>query len=352
MNKKSLIILVPAFPGKESGSFMVPFIQQFLEAFSNNHKNVELIIYSLFIPNGVPYVWKNIKVIPLNGRQSNFFSKLFLVIKSTLIIGREIRKAKVGGILSFWYNETALLGNILSFIYSKKHFTWLLGQDVKRTNPYMKYLRPNPNKLIAISDFQNDYFFKEFGISAKTVNPIAVNPIFFPDLNTSLRKIDILGTGSLIPLKNYQLFLDAVLELRKTAANVKVVLIGNGPMESQFKAFINQNNLENNVSFTGLLSHKQTLNYMNNAKVFLHTSNFEGGGTVLHEALYSGCLVISTIPIIKDINAPFFHCETQEEIVFQLKLALKNNEKFSRFSSVDIKQTNRVVYNLFFDNTF
>lgn len=327
---------------------MVPFIQQFIEGFATHHSDVSLTIYSLYIPKGKPYNWKTINVIPLNGEKGSLFSKLYLIVKSTIIISNHIRKSHADGILSFWYNETALIAKIVSFINSKKHYTWLQGQDVKNANFYMKYLRPKPNSIIALSSHQNNILYNELGFKAKVVNPIAVNPSFFPSLNTKQREIDILGAGSFIPLKNYHLFLGAVLDIIQHQHSIKVVLIGNGPLHDQFKDFIKENNLENNIKLTGLLPHKDTLAYMNNAKIFLHTSNFEGGGMVLYEALYSGCQLISTIPIEDNTTPNFHHCSSKKEIVDTLKKLLLTPKSIERSSCTDIKDTTKTIYDLFF----
>ncbi len=327
---------------------MVPFIQQFIKAFSENHNDVELVIYSLYIPNGKPYFWNNIKVVPLNGKRNNLLSKLFFILKAIFIINRDIRKMQIDGILSFWYTETSLIAKIISFMYSKKCYIWLQGQDVKKSNPYIKFFRPNPKSLIALSSHQNNILYNELGFKAKTINSIAVNPSFFPLLNTERREIDILGAGSLIPLKNYQLFLDSVLKIKQQYDTIKIVLIGNGPLHSNFIDFIKKNKLQNNITLPGLLSHKETLAYMNNSKIFLHTSNFEGGGMVLYEALYSGCQVISTIPIENNSLPNFYYCTSKKEIINTIHKMIDNQPTIKRSSHKDIENTTKTIYNLFF----
>ena len=87
------------------------------------------------------------------------------------------------GILSFWYGDTAIIGFVVAYLKKMKHYTWLQGQDVLRSNKYMKLFRPKSNSLLALSDYQNDMFIKSFNMSAHKIVKIGINPSFFPKLN-------------------------------------------------------------------------------------------------------------------------------------------------------------------------
>lgn len=326
---------------------MVPFIQQFIAGFKTDYPNVKLTIYTLY-GDGNNYLWNNINVIPLNFKKGNLITKLFHVLKSVLIISKQIRKDKTNGMLSFWYSETAIIANIASFITSIPHYSWLQGQDVKKSNKYMRYFPPKPANLIALSNFQNNYLYNEFGFYASTVNTISVNPSFFSEINSNNRKIDVLGIGSFIPLKNFKLFLEVVLKLKKTQPNINAVLIGNGPLENELKIFCRKNNLEKNVSFLGLLSHKETLNNMNNAKILLHTSEFEGGSMVIHEALFLGCQVIGRIPLIEQEKLPFYCCTSLNEITKKAVRLLQEKQPIKQHIPYQLACSAKKIYKLFF----
>ena len=65
----------------------------------------------------------------------------------------------------------------------------------------------------------------------------------------------------------------------------------------------------------GEQSYTSTLQFMNNAKVFLHTSSYEGNATVLMEALYNGCKVISTRPLANQDVDNLTIKQTKDELV-------------------------------------
>lgn len=346
---KNLLLIIPTFPSpNKTNTYMVPFIQQFIAGFKTHHPNVKLTIYTLYGDKN-NYLWNNISVIPLNCKKGNLIIKLFCFLKSIFVLIRQILKNETSGILSFWYSETAIIANIVSFITSIPHYSWLQGQDVKRSNKYMRYFPPKPDNLIALSKFQNDYLYKEFGFYASTVNYISINPSFFPEINSSYRKIDIIGIGSFIPLKNFKLFLEVILKLKNTYTNINVALIGNGSQENELKTFCIENNLEKNVSFLGLLSHKETLNNMNNAKILLHTSSFEGGSAVIHEALFLGCQVIGRIPLIEQKKIPFYCCNSLNEITKKVITLLQKQQPIKQHIPQRQVDSTKKIYNLFFN---
>ena len=117
------------------------------------------------------------------------------------------------------------------------------------------------------------------------------------------RDITILGVGSLIPLKQYDVFIDVVKEIIKEIPLTNAILCGKGPEEIQLQKLIEQYQLQDNIILTGEKPHTETLRLMQRTKIFLHTSNYEGFSTVCLEALYAGCHVISFIkPMQHDID--------------------------------------------------
>ena len=131
------------------------------------------------------------------------------------------------------------------------------------------------------------------------------------------RDIDILGAGSLIPLKQYDLFVKCVAFLKLSFPGIKVVICGKGPEIDSLKELSSQLNLTGNLVFAGELPHAEVLGMMQRSKVFLHTSNYEGFGAVLAEALYAGAHVVSFCKpmdreyrhhyVVKDVDE--MHCK-------------------------------------------
>ena len=74
-----------------------------------------------------------------------------------------------------------------------------------------------------------------------------------------------------------------------------MTFIGGGECEEELKKYTEQNRLEERVSFTGFLKPEEVRAYMDDADIYLFTSNFEEGwGAVINEAMNSGCAVIAS----------------------------------------------------------
>ena len=239
---------------------------------------------------------------------------------------RELKKENnIVGLFSFWGGECALIGKYFGKWNKLKHFTWITGQDAKKGNKYISLIRPQSHELIAMSDFLSKEFYKNYAVRPSHIVPNGVDPSLFPGRTTE-RDIDILGVGSLIPLKQYEVFIRIVKEITKEIPATNAILCGKGPQEIPLQKLIVHHQLQDNLTLTGEKPHAETLQLMQHTKVFLHTSNYEGFSTVCLEALYAGCHVISFIkPMQHDID--HWHIvQTIEEMVTKAIGILNDSE--------------------------
>ena len=99
-------------------------------------------------------------------------------------------------------------------------------------------------------------------------------------------------------------------------------------------------NRGNNIKLAGEIPHINALQLMQRAKIFLHTSNYEGLGTVCIEALYAGSHVVSfTKPMDLDIQH-WHHVRDEAEMTKKVRELLQDtaisHESVCPFSSNDI----------------
>jgi glycosyltransferase involved in cell wall biosynthesis len=171
----------------------------------------------------------------------------------------------------------------------------MLGQDAKVGNNYVKQIKPNGAMLIALSDFLVREFSINYGIKPAHVIPPGVDTSLFRPLDAGVRDIDVIGAGSLISLKQYDLFINVIKSLTLTFPDIKAVICGKGPEMEALNKQIIRLKLTNNIEMKGELPHTEVLALMQHSKVFLHTSAYEGFGMVLNEALYAGAQVVSLV---------------------------------------------------------
>ncbi len=109
------------------------------------------------------------------------------------------------------------------------------------------------------------------------------------------RKVRILWAGRFLKLKKAELLIEAAGFCRKNGADFSLRIVGDGSEEKRLKELVKKNGLSECTEFTGYLSPADTRKEMEEADVFVCTSNhLEGWGSVIYEALSAGCAVISS----------------------------------------------------------
>jgi glycosyltransferase involved in cell wall biosynthesis len=121
-----------------------------------------------------------------------------------------------------------------------------------------------------------------------------MNGVEIPKILSGERPLDVLGVGSLIPVKNWEKWLRVIALATQTFPHLRAELIGSGPERGKLERLAHRLGLSENVRFVGDLPRPEVLARMRDAKVLLHTADFESFGYVLAEAAGSGCRVVST----------------------------------------------------------
>lgn len=306
-NNDTLVVLTPAFPRHESETYWVPSQQLMVKALKRNYPEVNILVLSILYPATTDiFHWHGVKVIPFNGirlRQLRRPLRWYRVWQALRAIRRE---NKLIGILSFWCGECALIGKYFGQFFRVPHCCWICGQDAKKENKLVRFIRPKPVELAAMSPFLADHFFKNHGIRPAWIIPNAVDTASFPLPPVGGRDIDILGAGSFEPLKQYDLFTKAVGAIHKQFPAIKAYHCGMGVEKEKVGKLIDQLGLQNNLFLLGGKPQEEVLQLMQRTKIFLHTSRYEGFSTVCLEALYAGAHVISFCYPLRDA-VPHWH---------------------------------------------
>jgi len=321
---KTLLIITPGFPADENDSTCMPPQQLFVKALHEQYPRLSIIILSLQYPfKAKNYHWHGIPVIAFGGRNRRRMFRIFNWMDVWAILKQLNREHDVVGLLSFWLGECALIGNRFSKGNNVPHFCWLLGQDARPGNKYVKLTKATGDWLIALSDGLAAEFKRNYGVLPQHIIPPGINTSSFGP-PARKRDIDIIGAGSLIELKQYHLFVDVVKKLTVSFPGIKTVICGKGPEMAKLKIRIGQLKLEKNIELMGELPHKEVLALMQRSRVFLHTSSYEGFGMVLSEALYAGAHVISLVSPMHEMPWQFHKAKNENGIVAIAAALLKD----------------------------
>lgn len=347
-DQRSLVILTPGFPEDEQDTSCLSFLQSMIRTINRDFPLVRIIVVSFQYPYASgEYFWNGNTIFSLGGRNKGKLSRRFLWFR----VWRKLKKIKkennVIGLFSLWLGECAFIGHGFGKRFGIPHHCWIAGQDAKEGNKFVGKIKPSSEELIAISDFIADEFFKNYLIRPVHVIPNGIERELFENISYQ-RTIDVLGAGSLIPLKRYDLFVDCIIEIKKKFPVICSIIAGKGHQQSALQRKIHQHDLGNNLFLNGEMAHENLLLLMQQSKIFLHPSSYEGFSMACLEALYAGCHVIS---FCKPMNVDLEHwhiVKTEEEMIEKtLQILSCSHVEYKSVIPYSINETAKSVMNLF-----
>lgn len=105
----------------------------------------------------------------------------------------------------------------------------------------------------------------------------------------------LLWTGRFLKWKHPDDALVTAARLREAGFVFTMEMVGGGPQEKLLRALCSRLRLDDIVTFPGLLPHEKVREHMEEADIFLFTSDYqEGWGAVVNEAMNSGCALVAS----------------------------------------------------------
>ena len=309
-----IVCIGPGFAKDELDTACLPFFQMFVRELERQGAQVTII--SLHYPyTGKEYSWNGIPVYPMNGKNKRLNRLFFLYSKVKKTFAKIHAKRKVDVIHAFWLNESTLFAQRLEDEFGVPSVGAAVGQDSKITNGYLKKI--DPSKKITSSCTQQAEMLTKSGFIDVDVIPLGVDCEGKYD-----KRVDLIGVGNLIPLKNFEYFIEICAHLKEKKPNFTAVLVGSGTQKDLLKSQIEKYGLSPNVQLLGQLEYDKTLEYIGSARILIHPSTYEGFGMIIIEALALGTHVLAS-PVgiakdLKEVSTLTFSKETDVEKVEDL----------------------------------
>lgn len=157
----------------------------------------------------------------------------------------------------------------------------------------------------------------------------------FAELFSKKDPLSILWCGRFLEWKHPESALKAAERLKEERIPFKMKLIGTGELEEQIRQWITDRNLQDAVELMGAVSSEKVRDYMEEAGIFLFTSDRrEGWGAVLNEAMNSGCAVVASdaigsVPyLLKNKENGFvYHSGDVDELYLKVRYLLQHTEE-------------------------
>lgn len=159
------------------------------------------------------------------------------------------------------------------------------------------------DQVVCVSHGVLDYVRSEFSVPADR-GCVIYNPVLdrafwdrknsvpgHPWFSTDADVPVILSAGRHAPEKDFRTLVDAFVSLRQEHA-ARLVLLGDGPERESLTAYANATSVADDIDLPGFVD--SVYPYMVHADVFALSSETEGFGMVLVEAMGCGCPVVST----------------------------------------------------------
>ncbi|KYG80149.1 glycosyl transferase family 1 [Roseivirga ehrenbergii] len=329
----NLLIITPGFPENENDDTCISALQIYLKGFIEKKWFDKIEVVSIFYPYvAKEYEWNTISVRAFAFPQKNPLHKLQVGKKvfKKIIADKTISKPDI--VHSFWLNHCAMIGERLSNAWDIPHLCTLMGQDVHYTKRWQWLPARKDLNLIAVSEFQKGYS----KLPIKSTIHWGLESV---TLESSAKTYDLIGIGSLTPLKNYSAFVNVVGELARKHSGIKAIIIGNGPEMGHLTKQIDRLGLRQNIELMGHLTRKDTLSLLSHSKILLHPSKFESFGMVIAEALQRGLFVVSKKVGIAGIHEKSRVISSETEMVKEIDYILNGTEDYPSVFNFDISKT-------------
>lgn len=191
--------------------------------------------------------------------------------------------------------------------------------------------------ILTVSDsIKDEYIFSKF-IKNKIINisnPVSRDIVLSKIDPKDRKQYDICFVGRLTTPKDPIRFIKLIYEIKKSIPNIKTILVGDGELRGECEDLISKLKLKDNVELVGFQTNPYK--YMNQSKIFLLPSKWEGYGLVVFEALTLGlpCLVTKVggmINIVNDTCGKF--CNNDEEFKDMVINLLKDKKLYKELSN-------------------
>lgn len=231
-------------------------------------------------------------------------TKLFFF--SSIFMGVIIKKYNINILLS----QCSILGGPIGVLFSKAHkipiMTEIHGmeyfrflQSDKKSSYFIKKIIKfsllNSNKVRSLSPKMTT-LLRENGVINNVVeisNRVNLD-IFSPPKKSYVidsNEIKIVSVGRFVWEKNYEMAINVIQEIQKKY-NVKLILVGDGPLKSKYEKMILKNNI--NVELHSWMSQNEFVPLVRDCDIYIQTSSSEGLPRTLLEAMALKLPVITT----------------------------------------------------------
>jgi glycosyltransferase involved in cell wall biosynthesis len=218
-----------------------------------------------------------------------------------------------------------------------EHSSVMYGKLTFKEINWFRNIFSQSDILISVSLSLANRLYKQLEIFDRlksiSVVPNALNPLYEKSINLKKKgsnTFNFITVGNLVDVKNHILLLKAFSLYFKFEKQVKLVIVGDGPLRNKLLTYSSELGIKDQVEFTGYLDKNVVRTKMIQSDVFVLSSRHETFGIVVMEALSCGLPVISTpcqgpLMLVNEINGRIVDDHTPESLG-KMMLVFRRNE--------------------------
>ena len=248
----------------------------------------------------------NIKILKLGVFRKKYFNlyglinRLFFVIKSTLYLNKYIKKNNIDLI---YINTSTIISPAIAAKFNRKRVIYHIHEIPNSSNIYPKilsiFLNNFSSNIIVVSKAVENFWLR-YKLNRRKIILI-YNGLKFENTKKQKKKsnkVIFTNIARIIPYKGHLYLLRIVKKLIKFNSKFLFYIIGDTypgyeKYEESLKQYVKDNDLENNIVFTGFKNDVDS--YLNSSNFFIHTAiEPDPLPTVILEAIILDTPVIAT----------------------------------------------------------
>ena len=145
-------------------------------------------------------------------------------------------------------------------------------------------------------------------------------------------KVEIIWVARFIKWKHPEVVIKLAKDLKKENIDFNIKMLGTGKLIEKIKAKVIKNNLSEQIEIVGQVSSNKVKDYMEEADIFIGTSDSqEGWGVVVNEAMNAGCAIVAnkrmgSVPILIRDGENGYIYNKYSDLKEKVEYLIKNEE--------------------------
>jgi len=235
--------------------------------------------------------------------------KHLLMIQSALHLRKLLNVIKPDILHTGWVQDHGLIGALSGFHptlsmpwgsdvlikpYNSIWSKWITRFTLKRADMITCDAQSVKDQIIKLSDcISNKIVVFPWGIDLKTFRPDNSGKVR-KELGWDNKKVLICTRNFDIRVHGVEYLILAVPVVLERCPDVRVILVGSGPLEHEYRELVSSLGLDKIVYFAGWLDEIQVAEHLNSADIYVSSSLSDGTSSSLLEAMACGLPVVVT----------------------------------------------------------